>query len=184
MPVKNWYAIFVQVGKESKVKSNLQRKAIIEGLEKKVGRVLTPKMSFTELRKGQVVTGTRKKFDGYVFVEATYSPEVYYLIKGLDHVIGVLPDSDNPTPLDANEVEKLLGDEKESKKTKGKPKYDIEFSIGDEVWIKSGAFANMTGVVKDIDQPTVHAEPVVWVETTILGRIVPVELKFWEVKNV
>src|SRR5260370_37617039 len=67
-PKMKWYIIHSYSGFERKVKESLESRVRAFGLEDKIGRVLIPTESVTEVRGGEKYTGGRMFYSGYVAV--------------------------------------------------------------------------------------------------------------------
>lgn len=173
---KHWYVVKVQSGREESIRSAIERRVKIEGLEEYFGEIYIPVENVTEMRNNKRVVRERKLFPGYLMVEVEYNDRILYLFRETsgvgDFVGGSL--THPPSPMSVDEVNrmKLKQGEKVTAKP-GKPKVDR----GDRVKVKEGMFAGMEGEVKDI----LEAKGVVRVELPIFGRPVSVELEYWQV---
>jgi len=67
-PNMKWYIIHSYSGFERKVKESLESRVHAFGLEEKIGRVLIPTESVTEVRAGKKYTVERMFYPGYVLV--------------------------------------------------------------------------------------------------------------------
>ena len=56
----------------------------------------------------------------------------------------------------------------------------VEFSAGDLVKIREGAFENFEGVVEEIDAD----RGIVRVSVTIFGRSTPLDIEYWQIEKV
>ena len=77
-----------------------------------------------------------------------------------------------------HEIQKILA--KTDEKTDEAPKLKIAFNKGDRVKINEGTFENFEGEVDGIDE----ASGRVTVMINIFGRSTPVELEYWQIKNI
>src|SRR5437899_3479932 len=68
-PNMKWYIIHSYSGFERKVKESLESRVRAFALEDKIGRVLIPTESVTEVRGGKKYTVERMFYPGYVLVE-------------------------------------------------------------------------------------------------------------------
>ncbi len=172
-PNMKWYIIHSYSGFERKVKESLESRVRAFGLEEKIGRVLIPTESVTEVRGGTV---ERMFYPGYVLVEMDMDDHVWHVVKSTPRVTGFVGTGQQPTPLSEEEVQHIVYRAGESK---DKPKLKVKFEKNETVRITEGPFATFTGVVDDVndDRETLK------VMVTIFGRSTPVELEFKQVEK-
>lgn len=180
---KDWYAAVVMQGQETKIADAIGASARKQGLTRRVGRVLVPTEPVRLMAGHKWKVKKKTKFAGYLFCELAYSPEVRMLIHAARGFHCLLPTSDAPVPLSERETAVLLAEQRENVRAirVGKARVLMPYVIGDEVKITHGGFAGTHGTVRDIDEPTPGAEPVVDVEIEILAREVIVQLAYWQV---
>jgi transcriptional antiterminator NusG len=200
---KKWYVVKVTSGREESIKSAIERKVKIEGLEEFFGQIAIPVEEFVEKKKVRVtdkktgekvtqeknVVKSRKKYPGYIFAEVEFNDRILYLFRetsGVGDFVGATHHR-APTPMTDREVTAMLTgivDQKDRSKQR-KQVVKLDFEKGDKVRIRDGPFANMEGEVKAITEPKDAGEtPKVTVEVSIFGRPVPVELDYWHVDKV
>src|SRR5271157_3125877 len=68
-PRMKWYIIHAYSGFERKVRESLESRVQAFGLQDKIGKVLIPTESVTEVRGGKKYTSERMFYPGYVLVE-------------------------------------------------------------------------------------------------------------------
>src|SRR5271156_1088486 len=68
-PNMKWYIIHAYSGFERKVRESLESRVQAFGLQNKIGKVLIPTESVTEVRGGKKYTSERMFYPGYVLVE-------------------------------------------------------------------------------------------------------------------
>jgi transcriptional antiterminator NusG len=175
-PNMKWYIIHSYSGFERKVKESLESRVHAFGLEDKIGRVLIPTESVTEVRGGKKYTVERMFYPGYVLVEMDMDDHVWHVVKSTPRVTGFVGTGQQPTPLSDEEVQHIVYKAGESK---DKPKLKVKFEKNEAVRITEGPFATFTGVVDDVndDRETLK------VMVTIFGRSTPVELEFKQVEK-
>jgi transcriptional antiterminator NusG len=193
----------VQSGREETIKSAIERKVKIEGLEEFFGQIAIPTEQVTEVKKVRVtdkktgekvtqekrVVKDRKKFHGYIFAEVEFNDRILYLFRetsGVGDFVGATP-TRPPLPMTDREVQAMLHGiiTKDDKKKGGKTVVKLDYEKGDKVRVREGAFANMEGEVKAITEPKDPSEtPKVTVVVTIFGRPVDVEVDYWQVDKV
>jgi transcriptional antiterminator NusG len=175
-PNMKWYIIHSYSGFERKVKESLESRVKAFGLEDKIGRVLIPTESVTEVRSGKKYTVERMFYPGYVLVEMDMDDHVWHVVKATPRVTGFVGTGQQPTPLSDEEVQQIVYKSGESKE---KPKLKVKFEKNETVRITEGPFATFTGVVDEVndDRETLK------VMVTIFGRSTPVELEFKQVEK-
>ena len=86
-PNMKWYIIHAYSGFERKVKESLESRVQAFGLGDKIGKVLIPTESVTEVRGGKKYTSERMFYPGYVLVVDKTTRICYYVIDiGNDNV--------------------------------------------------------------------------------------------------
>jgi transcriptional antiterminator NusG len=201
---KKWYVVKVQSGREDSIKSAIERKVKIEGLEQFFGQIAIPveeiivkkSVKVKDKKTGDKVTQEKKvvkhtkKYPGYLFAEVEFNDRILFLFRdtsGVGDFVGAGLKRE-PTPMTDREVTQMLTGvvDKDAKKgSKGPMKVKLDIEKGDKVKIRDGAFANMEGEVKAISEAKEDAEtPKVTVVVTIFGRPVEVELDYWHVDKV
>jgi len=185
-PNFKWYIIHTYSGFERKVKESIEsRVRAYPELEHKIGRVLIPTESVTEVRGGKKYTSERMFYPGYVLVEMdltgfrTGGPgdNVWHMVKSTPRVTGFVGTANDPTPLSEEEVQHIVYRVADSKE---KPKLKVKFEKNEQVRISEGPFASFTGVVDEVNEDRETLKVMV----TIFGRSTPVELGFAQVEKV
>ncbi len=177
-PNFKWYIIHTYSGFERKVKESIEsRVRAYPELEHRIGRVLIPTESVTEVRGGKKYTSERMFYPGYVLVEMDMDDNVWHVVKGTPRVTGFVGTGQQPTPLSAEEVQQIVYRVADSKE---KPKLKVKFEKNESVRISEGPFASFTGVVDEVNEDRETLKVMV----TIFGRSTPVELGFGQVEKV
>ena len=176
-PNMKWYIIHSYSGFERKVKESLETRVQAFGLQEKIGRVLIPTESVTEVRGGKKYTSERMFYPGYVLVEMDMDDHVWHVVKSTPRVTGFVGTGQQPTPLSEEEVQHIVYRVGESK---DKPKLKVKFEKGESVRVTEGPFATFQGVVDDVNEDRETLKVMV----TIFGRSTPVELEFNQVEKV
>jgi transcription termination/antitermination protein NusG len=181
---KRWYVVRVQSGRENTVQAALERKLRVAGKTEVIPRVLVPVETVTEVKAGRKRTRKKKLYPGYVLLEIEQDEkqkvpvDVFGIVRETSGVGDFVGTHNNPEPLPAPEVEKLLAIvERSADKA---PQVQMAFKKGDSVKIKEGPLESFDGVVDE----TIPAKGVVRVIVTIFGRATPVELEYWQVEPV
>ena len=172
-----WYVIHTQTGIEAKVKSNLENRAQLSGMADKIQKVLIPTEKVSEVKEGKKRISERKFFPGYILVQMELTDESWYLVKNTSGITGFVGSGRNPIPLSEDEVNKILM-QQEEKTSKPKPK--VEFTEGESVRVKEGAFANFNGTIEEVNPNRGKLKVMV----AIFGRSTPVELEYWQVEKI
>jgi transcriptional antiterminator NusG len=172
-----WYIVHAYSGFERKVKESLESRIRAFGLEDRMGRVLIPTETVTEIRNNKKYTRESMFYPGYVLVEMDMDDEVWHMVKGTPRVTGFVGTGQQPTPLSDDEVKQIVYRVADSKE---KPKLKIKYEKNETVRITEGAFATFTGVVDEVNEDRETLKVMV----TIFGRSTPVELEFSQVEKV
>jgi transcriptional antiterminator NusG len=177
-PNMKWYIIHTYSGFERKVKESIEaRVRADERLAPKIGRVLIPTESVTEVRGGKKYTSERMFYPGYVLVEMDMDDNVWHVVKSTPRVTGFVGTGQQPTPLSEDEVQQIVYRVADSKE---KPKLKVKFEKNESVRITEGPFASFTGQVDEVNEDRETLKVMV----TIFGRSTPVELEFGQVEKV
>src|SRR5215475_5230460 len=108
-PNMKWYIIHTYSGFERKVKESLEsRVRAYPELEHRIGQVLIPTESVTEVRGGKKYTSERMFYPGYVLVEMDMDDNVWHVVKGTPRVTGFVGTGQQPTPLSTDEVNQIV----------------------------------------------------------------------------
>ena len=172
-----WYIIHAYSGFERKVKESLESRVQAFGLQAKIGRVVIPMETVTQVRNGKKYNMEQLVYPGYVLVEMELSDEVWHVVKATPRVTGFLGGATHPTPLSDEEVNQIIFRVASSKE---KPKLKVKFEKNETVRITEGPFANFNGTVDEVNEDRSTLKIMV----TIFGRATPVELEFGQVEKV
>jgi transcriptional antiterminator NusG len=181
---KNWYVLRVASNKEEQVREALERKVKIEGLEDKIGGILVPteRRPSPRGRTGDKKFVERKMYPGYVFIEmdleedGTIPEKAWFTIRETTGVGDFIGATGKPTAMRQVDVDKML--QQVEKAGEGAP-LAVEFTKGEQVKIKEGAFENFEGAVDEV----LPDKGLIRVIVTIFGRATPVELEYWQVEK-
>jgi transcriptional antiterminator NusG len=177
-----WFVLRVASNKEEQVRDTLSRKMQVEGV-KSVGRIMVPFEQVKRIRSGKQRVFKRKLYPGYVFMELNLQedkriPEdAFYVIKETMGVGDFIGTEGVPTPMRDTDVAKML---KEADKPEETANIKVEFSKGDIVKIREGAFENFEGAVDSIDEE----RGIVRVIVTIFGRSTPLDIEYWQIEKI
>lgn len=174
--MKQWYVVQVYAGHEESIKSDLLRRIKEAEAEDLFGEIFIPSAKLRKVAGGMVDAQDQHQqlFPGYVLVEMQMLPETMRLVLANSRVLRFLGGVE-PVPLSAKEISQIIS------QSRGEITVGVDqdrFSAGAEVDIIEGPFAGFVGVVESVDVE--HERLVVMVN--ILGRMMPVELGFNQVK--
>lgn len=178
-----WYVLRVASNREEQVRGNLEKKVMVEGLSDVIGRIVVPVEQIKRIRSGKQRVNKRKLYPGYVFMEMESKedgriPEsAWFAIKETSGVGDFIGTEGIPTPMRDTDVAKMLCAIEKPEETAS---IKVEFSAGDLVKIREGAFENFEGVVEEIDAD----RGIVRVSVTIFGRSTPLDIEYWQIEKV
>jgi len=172
---KRWYAVRTYSGHENKVKAHLENEAKHAGLTERISNVMVPADKIFEVKEGKKKSKTKNFFPGYILVEAILDKETKHLILNTPSVISFVGPRNEPAPLQADEVRRLIGRMEERKDVEV---LEVPFRVGDAVKVIDGPFNNFTGFVQDVSEEKMKLRVMV----SIFGRKTPVELDFNQVE--
>jgi transcriptional antiterminator NusG len=174
---KQWYIVHTYSGYEARVKDSLKQRVESLGMGEQFGDVLIPTEDVVEMRNGKKVVSSKKFFPGYILVNMQMSDSAWHVVKNTPKVTGFVGSGNKPTPLEQEEVDRIIY-QVESSVEKPKPRF--VFKEGEPVRITDGPFSNFTGTVEEVNQD----RSTIKVMVTIFGRATPVELDFLQVEKV
>ncbi|MFM1594128.1 MAG: transcription termination/antitermination protein NusG [Woeseiaceae bacterium] len=172
-----WYIVHAYSNYEYKVKSSLEERISLMGLEEKFGEILIPTEEVVEMKDGVKRSTERKFFPGYVLVQMEMDDETWHLVKEVPKVLGFIGgSSDRPAPITEIEANRIL-----QRVVDGvdKPQPKVLFEPGELVRVTDGPFNDFSGVVEKVNYEKNRLE----VAVQILGRSTPVELDFGQVEK-
>jgi transcriptional antiterminator NusG len=167
-----WYVVHTYSGYENKVKQNLEHRIESMEMRDQIYRVVVPDEEQIEIKNGQRRTVKRKMYPGYVLVQMKLSDDSWYVVRNTPGVTGFVGMGNRPTPLEQDEVKKILKQMEEEA-----PKVNVNYQVGQAVKITDGPFTDFEGVVDNIDQERGRVRVMV----SFFGRDMPVELDFLQV---
>ncbi|HRP01255.1 MAG TPA: transcription termination/antitermination protein NusG [Candidatus Kapabacteria bacterium] len=170
-----WYALRTFTGHEAKVKAAIEYEAKRLGLEDRVAEVIIPNETVFEVRNGKRRTKVRNFLPGYILVRVILDKKVKDVISQIPSIVSFVGRRNEATPLQANEVERIIGRVEERKDI---TTVETSFEVGDPVRVIEGPFNTFNGTVKEVN----YEKQKLKVEVGILGRKTPVELDFSQVE--
>ena len=175
-----WYVLQVKSGCENQIKNKILEQAKMYNISDHFSEIKTPTIKKDVFKNGKKVTVDANIKLGYMFLNMSMTDEALLLLKNIkgQGIVKLLGEKNgNPTIVSQKEVDRILeGLELKSKANDS----NIELEVGSNVYIKEGAFQSFTGKVEKIekDKSKVH------VSVSILGRVLPIDLPFNQVKKV
>jgi transcriptional antiterminator NusG len=175
--VKKWYVVRAVSGKEKKVKEYIESEINRLGLQDFLSQVLIPTEKVYQVRKGKKISKERNYFPGYVLIEAALVGELTHIIRNIPNVLGFLGTGNEPSPMRASEVKRILGKVDElAEQSEG---LNVPFIVGETVKVVDGPFNSFSGVIEEINEEKKKLKVMV----KIFGRKTPLELTFMQVEK-
>jgi transcriptional antiterminator NusG len=175
--VKKWYVVRAVSGKEKKVKEYIESEINRLGLQDFLSQVLIPTEKVYQVRKGKKISKERNYFPGYVLIEAALVGELTHIIRNIPNVLGFLGTGNEPSPIRAIEVKRILGKVDElAEQSEG---INVPFIVGETVKVVDGPFNSFSGVIEEINEEKKKLKVMV----KIFGRKTPLELTFMQVEK-
>ena len=181
-PGVQWFALHTLSGQEGKVKLYIEKFKKAEELDDSIFEVLLPTEVVSEVKAGKKSTKVRKLYPGYVFIQMRLYDEEgkvinrpWYFVKEVAGVIGFVG-GDHPAALRQTEIDEIKA---RIEAANGKEVPKVQYSVGEEVKINDGPFANLNGRIDEIDP----ARGKLKISVSIFGRFTPVELEYWQVQR-
>lgn len=171
---RHWYVIHTYSGYEDAVREALQQRIESLGMQDLIFDVVVPKETQIIIKKGQPVTEEKRIFPGYVLVDMIVTDDSWYVVRNTPNVTGFVGSGTIPVPVSPEEwkvIKRHMG--------QAEPKFKIDFTVGDNVIVLDGPFANYDGLISSIDEDKGRVKVLI----TIFGRETPVELEFTQVKK-
>lgn len=172
-----WYVLKVQSNRERSIRDSLVRRIRQEGLEQYFGEIIIPTEKRVETKGGKKRVTEHKLYPGYLMIQMILNDDTWYLVRTTSGVGDFTGAAGKPIAMQEHEIHRMLGQEETKEVEPAKIK--VDFSPGDVVKIKEGAFADFEGTIDAIDE----ASGKITVVVEIFGRSTPVELEYWQVER-
>lgn len=182
---KRWYVVHTNTGFEDRVKTYIEERSKIEGIDHLVSEVLIPTETIVESTKeGRKKTSVRKFFPGYIMINMELNDTTWHFIRDIPKVIGFVGGKLNDGRIDPDSVPDINESEVYKIKTQIeegslKPKPKIFYEKGETVKVTEGPFANFSGIIEEVNPDKAKVQVMV----TIFGRTTPIELDFNQVEK-
>ena len=175
---KRWYVVHAYSGYEKKVKTALQERVELAGLQDLFGEILVPTEEVVEMRAGQKRRSERKFFPGYVLVQMELNDESWHLVKNTPRVMGFIGGkADKPAPITEAEANAILQRVEDGVE---KPRPKTLFEPGEVIRVTDGPFNDFNAVVEAVNYDRSRLQ----VAVQIFGRSTPVDLEFSQVEKI
>ena len=175
----DWYVVHSYAGYEKKVKGNLQTRIQSLNMEDYIFQIEVPEEEVKELKNGAFKMVKRNIYPGYVLVRMDLTDESWSAVRNTPGVTGFVGNAHHPSPLNMDEVEKILA----PRPVKKSEKIDIrliDFQVGESVTVMDGPFATLPASISEIMPEQAKLKVLV----SIFGRETPVELSFAQVQKI
>lgn len=172
---KRWYVVHTYSGYENKVKTDLEHRIEIYGLEDKVVDIQIPTEQVTELKDGgKKETKENKVFPSYVLVRMEMDDNTWAVVRNTPGVTGFVGLDGKPTPLRRDEFDKMMrrGGNRAAAAVTAPKRTASNIEAGQSIKVLSGPLADFDGVVSEVNAESGKIK----VMLTIFGRETPVEL--------
>ncbi|QMU56320.1 MAG: transcription termination/antitermination factor NusG [Candidatus Mycalebacterium zealandia] len=182
---RKWYVVQVSTGYEKKVKSFIEEKVRALGDGVPIGEVLLPIETLVESKKdSKEKTSEKMFFPGYVLVNMEMKEQTWHFIKEIPRVNGFVGEEIksgriDPALVSAIEDEEIVKLKSQIQEGTLKPKLNISFEQGETVQVVEGPFANLSGVIREINPE----KGKVLISVSIFGRSTPIELDFNQIEQ-
>jgi transcriptional antiterminator NusG len=170
----NWFVIHTYSGYEERVKKNLEQRVKSLDSGNEIRQVVIPTEDEIEVKNGQRRTVTKKILPGYVLVQMKMTDVSWGVVRNTPGVTGFVGSGSKPTPLEEDEVSKILKQMEEET-----PKVKVGFRRGQSVRVTDGPFIDFVGIVDEINT----GKGKVRVLLSLFGQETPVELDFLQVEK-
>ncbi|MBS1249938.1 MAG: Transcription termination/antitermination protein NusG [Chloroflexi bacterium] len=169
-----WYVVSCYSGNEEKVQHNIEQRIESMGMEDLIFDIIVPTEEEVEMKDGERKTMEQRVFPGYILVNMLQTEESRFVVRSTPGVIGFVGMGDKPTPLQPEEVARIL-----KRMESEAPRIKVTFRPGERVRIIEGPFKDFHGKVSEIDAERM----IVRVMVNFFGRDTPVELDFLQVEK-
>jgi transcriptional antiterminator NusG len=173
-PKAEWFVVHSYSGMENKVKKNIEHRAESMNMVDHILEVVVPTETEIEIRNGVRREVERRVFPGYILVRMIMDEDSWYVVRNSPGVTGFVGMGNRPTPLSAEEVEKIM-----KRIESDAPRLKVSFQLGEHVRIMSGPFAEFSGIVDEIYPDKGKAKVLV----SFFNRETPVEVDFLQLEK-
>ena len=172
MAEAQWFVAHTYSGYENKVKVDIEKTIENRGLQDQILEVTVPMETILEVKNGVEKSSDKKLFPGYVLIHMYMNDETWYVIRNTRGVTGFVGPGSKPVPLSAAVMDKMLSGIRTS--------VEADIEVGDWVKIVTGSFKDQEGEVIEVDLD----ERLVTININSMGRDMPVEISFTDIKKI
>ena len=173
MEEARWYVAHTYSGYENKVKVDIETTIVNRNLQEQILEVSVPTEEVVEIRNGVKKVIEHKLFPGYVLIHMIMNDDTWYVVRNTRGVTGFVGPGSKPVALTEEEMFNMgIGGEE-------KHNIVVDYEVGDEVTVTSGAWRDTAGVISAINKQ----KQTVTIMVDMFGRETPVELGFTEVRK-
>ncbi|TWT58511.1 hypothetical protein KOR42_18910 [Thalassoglobus neptunius] len=179
---RKWFVLKVQSNRERSIRDSILRRIKMEGMEEHFGEVFIPTEKVVETKGGGRRVREQKLLPGYMMIEMEMTDESWHLVRSTSGVGDFTGAAGKPIPMEDEEVRRWLGQDvaaEEEKEVAPRPVVKFDVTVGDQVKVKEGAFAEFEGVIDGMDDATGKVKVII----EIFGRPTEVELEHWQVEK-
>ncbi len=181
---KRWYVVHTYSGYENKVKTDLEHRIDIYGLQDKIVDIKIPTEEVTELKEGgKRETKENKVFPSYVLVRMEMDDNTWNVVRNTPGVTGFVGLDGKPTPLRRDEFNKIMrrsGDRSVRPTDVAPKRMNIDLEVGQAIKVISGPLADFDGQVSEVMADSGKVK----VMLTIFGRETAVELTLDQIATI
>lgn len=170
MAEANWYVVHTYSGYENKVKADLEKTIENRRLQDQILEVSVPLQDVIEVKSGKQSRVQKKMFPGYVLINMIMNDDTWYVVRNTRGVTGFVGPGSKPVPLTEEDMA-TMGFRPDE--------IILDFEVGDTVTVTNGTWADMQGVVREINTQA----QTVTLNIDMFGRETPVELGFTDVRS-
>ncbi len=165
-----WYVVHTYSGYENKVKANLEKIVENRGVQHLIADVQIPTEIITEGEGEDKKQVESKLLPSYIMVKMIMCDESWHIVRNIRGATGFVGPGSKPVPLTDEEVESLLGVERNA---------EAAVAVGDEVEIIEGIFAGYSGRLAEVNDHTGEATVIV----SAVGRDMPIKASVKEIRK-
>ncbi len=176
----DWYVAITFSGHENSVKRALEERIKKFSMEELFEEILVPTEKVTERRGKKTIQREVKIMPGYLFIRMSMEDRARSLVRNTPKVTGFLG-GNNPSPVRKAEIKRMLGHtQPKAEEQVQQPTPKVNYKVGQKIRVKTGAFANFTGEIDDVN----NDKQKIWMWVSLFGRPTRVEVDFGEVEAV
>ena len=146
----------------------------------RIFEVVIPLEDVVEFKNNKKVVVQKKVFPGYLLCRMRLNDDSWFVVRNTPGVTGFVGAGNKPSPLPRREVENFLSVSEEAEEVAKKSRPKIDYTMGEQVRVKEGPFADFQGEIIEINEDQLKVKVLV----NIFGRETPVELEFSQVAKV